>query len=288
MIGKTYMICALVSLLIPAMVVCQISTTPPAIQDNSFLIEEAYNQEAGIIQHISTFMRQRGGNWIYTFTQELPLGSQRHQFSYTLAVPHNRDANDTRQTGLGDLALNYRYQLIGNGETRLAVAPRVTILLPTGDSKKDLGAGGAGVQFNIPVSIVLTKRFVTHVNAGTTFYHAAKNAAGERATRYDYNLGQSIVWLAKPRFNPLLEASYSRTQNVVGIGQTKSASTLLLSPGVRWAYNFRNGLQIVPGIAVPLGVGPSRGERGVFFYLSFEHPFKKQRAAPVGEASDAK
>jgi len=26
---------------------------------------------------------------------------------------------------------------------------------------------------------------------------------------------------------------------------------------------------------MPVGVGPSSGERGVFFYLSFEHPYRK-------------
>ncbi len=41
------------------------------IQDNSFLVEEAYNQEAGVVQHISTFTRyQESKDWIYTFTQE--------------------------------------------------------------------------------------------------------------------------------------------------------------------------------------------------------------------------
>src|SRR3979409_1805380 len=30
-------------------------TAPSAIEDNSFLIEEAYNQGRGIVQHISTF-----------------------------------------------------------------------------------------------------------------------------------------------------------------------------------------------------------------------------------------
>jgi hypothetical protein len=51
----------------------------------------------------------------------------------------------------------------------------------------------------------------------------------------------------------------------------------LISPGIRWAYNFKSGLQIVPGIAVPIGAGPSRNERGIILYLSFEHPFKKER-----------
>jgi len=44
------------------------------IEDNSFLIEEAYNQEAGVVQHISTFALQRGTRaWVYAFTQEWPL-----------------------------------------------------------------------------------------------------------------------------------------------------------------------------------------------------------------------
>mgnify|MGYP003416988619 CR=1 FL=1 len=41
---------------------------------------------------------------------------------------------------------------------------------------------------------------------------------------------------------------------------------------------LRNGsvvdLQIVPGISVPIGIGPSRGETAIFFYLSLEHPFR--------------
>src|ERR1051325_8382666 len=60
---------------------------PPAIQDNSFLMEEAYNQEAGVVQHINAFMKSlRGKGWIYTFTQEWPVFGQKHQFSYTVPM----------------------------------------------------------------------------------------------------------------------------------------------------------------------------------------------------------
>lgn len=43
------------------------------IEDNSLLIEEAYNQEPGVVQHISTVAynndsHQRG--WTFSFTQE--------------------------------------------------------------------------------------------------------------------------------------------------------------------------------------------------------------------------
>ena len=46
---------------------------------------------------------------------------------------------------------------------------------------------------------------------------------------------------------------------------------LYVSPGVRWAYNLRNGLQIVPGVGVPVGIGPNASRMGVIGYLSFEH-----------------
>ena len=74
---------------------------PEPIADNSFLIEEAYNQEAGVVQHISTFVRPDGGGaWAYSFTQEWPFPGMRHQLSYTIPVLHDR----ARGTGLGDIA----------------------------------------------------------------------------------------------------------------------------------------------------------------------------------------
>ena len=97
----------------------------PPIQDNSFLIEEAYNQEDGVVQHINTFQRQKNGDWVYTFTQEWPIGGLAHQFSYTIPL-RRADSN----IGFGDLALNYRYQLMGDGDSALAVSPRVSLLLP--------------------------------------------------------------------------------------------------------------------------------------------------------------
>ena len=77
-----------------------LSPVTAQIQDNSFLIEEAYNQERGVVQHISAFARPSVGNaWSYSFTQEWPLGGIQHQLSYTLPVQ-----NDPEGTGLGDIA----------------------------------------------------------------------------------------------------------------------------------------------------------------------------------------
>src|SRR5262249_18446363 len=147
----------------------------PGIQDNSFLIEESYNQEEGVVQHINFFMRQRGGDWVYAFTQEWPLFGLKHQLSYTIPVQRMGSAPGGGK-GLGDIALNYRYQLIGDGDARVACSPRFSLLLPTGDEKKGLGAGGLGLQVNLPVSVVLAKKLVTHINAGATFTPSAKSA----------------------------------------------------------------------------------------------------------------
>src|ERR1051325_7876064 len=99
------------------------------IQDNSFLVEEAYNQEEGVVQHINTFQRFRQSrDWVYTFTQEWPVGVIKHQFSYTVPVMNIADS-PTGKTGIGDVALNYRYQLLGDGEAPLAIAPRFTVLV---------------------------------------------------------------------------------------------------------------------------------------------------------------
>lgn len=251
-------------------------STPPPIQDNSFLVEEAYNQNFGVVQHISSFTRLWDNkDWVYTFTQEWPVpGDARHQLSYTLAFSHPGDLPGSG-AGIGDVLLNYRYQLVGSGYTRVAFAPRLSLILPTGDPSRGRGGGGFGVQTNLPLSVVLKPKLVSHWNAGATFVPNAKNEAGDRAFSAGYNLGQSFIWLAHPRFNVLLETVFSDMQSVIAPGRTEWSRSLQISPGIRWAYNFKNGLQIVPGVAVPIGAGPSAGERGLLLYLSFEHPFRR-------------
>jgi hypothetical protein len=252
------------------------ASSPPGIQDNSFLVEEAYNQNAGVVQHINSFTRfWESKDWVYTFTQEWPFpGKERHQLSYTLPVIHADEAPGSG-AGIGDVLLNYRYQLVGSGDTKVAFAPRVSLILSTGDTVLLRGQGGTGVQTNLPLSVVLNNKWVSHWNAGATFVPHAQDNLGNRAFSSGFNFGQSFVWLAKPRFNALLETVYLASQQVTGADKTEWSRAMYLNPGIRWAYNFKNGLQFVPGIAMPIGIGPSAGERAVFLYLSFEHPFRK-------------
>ena len=234
------------------------------IQDNSFLLEEAYNQEPGVVQHINTLtLFDDSDDWLYTFTQEWPAPSLRHQLSAT--VPYLRlTGTGDDDPGLGDVALNYRYQLLGSGKDAVAFSPRLSLLLPTGDEDRGLGAGALGYQVNLPLSVALSPRVVTHVNVGATFTPGAKEPDGTEVDLEVYNFGQSFIWLQKERFNLMLELVFTSGDD----------ESFFVNPGVRWAHDLPSGLQIVPGIAFPIGVGPSEGERAIFLYLSFEHPFR--------------
>lgn len=239
------------------------------IQDNSFLIEEAYNQEKGVVQHIGLLDRPRhGGDWSFDFTQEWPLGGQAHQLSFTLPV-----AKEGEERGLGDAAINYRYQLVGDGGARVAVAPRLSLLLPSGDSDEGLGSGGTGVEVNLPLSVVISERLVGHWNVGVSHVADAEGSAGEAVDLDGYFLGQGLVWLFRPTLNFLLEARWDRLDVVGEGGRIEQEESLLLSPGVRIAQNLPD-LQIIYGVGFPVEVGSGDGEQSVLLYLSFEHPFR--------------
>jgi hypothetical protein len=247
----------------------------PIIQDNSFLVEEAYNQNFGVVQHIQTFQRQWiSHDWAYSFTQEWPVDiAPRNQVSYTIPAVHFGGVG----SGIGDIALNYRYQLIGDGDAKYAMAPRVSLVLPTGDSRRGFGAGGTGLQFEIPFSVVHNKRWTTHWNLGTTVTPSQKNQFGDTARTYGVSAGQSFIYAVKNRFNLMLETVWVSTESVVAKDKTARDNAVLMSPGVRWAYNFKSGMQIVPGVAFPVGVGASAGDWSVLLYFSIEHPYRKLR-----------
>ncbi|MEO7458250.1 MAG: transporter [Gemmatimonadaceae bacterium] len=241
----------------------------PPIADNSFLMEEAYNQEYGVVQHISAFQRSREGQWVYAFTQEWPAPNQKHQLSYTVPVLHL----DGVKTGVGDVAINYRYQAVGADDEPLWFSPRLSVYLPTGNANSGRGAGGLGVEVNLPVSYALSEKLVTHWNAGGSFTRLQSTLGGRGSSR-GLRGGVSAIWLLAPTFNVMLESVASRIELVDSQGRSDVSTNYVVSPGVRGAINFRSGLQIVPGIAVPIGVGASSGQRDLFLYLSFEHPFR--------------
>jgi hypothetical protein len=270
-------VATLVAVLLPLPSTARAGERP--IQDNSFLIEEAYNQEAGVIQHISALTRSmRTGEWVYSFTEEWPVLSQTHQASVTL----NFLGLQPGTAGIGDVALNYRWQAVGNGDSSVALAPRLSVILPTGNAALGLGSGSPGIQVNLPMSVALSEQFVAHTNLGGTYLPSARAVAGGQGALSSFSIGQSLIWLAAQNLNFLAETVYWASE-FVGPRGAERASALTIAPGVRAALDLPGGLQIVPGISVPIGIGPSRGETAIFFYLSLEHPFR-----PAGETDEEK
>jgi hypothetical protein len=240
------------------------------IQDNSFLVEEAYNQEAGVVQHLVTLeLPREGDGWEAAFTQEWPVRSARHQLSFTLPA-----ARVDGRSGLGDLMLHYRFQLVGDGASRFALAYRISLIAPTGATDRVPNTGGAGVEVAFPASLVLGEHLVSHTNVGASRVRRAHDTAGNEADLERIYAAQSLVWLVRPRFNLMLEALWERADSVGGPGLAPLTESLFLSPGLRFAVDRPSGLQIVPGVAFPMEIGAGEGGRSVFLYLSLEHPFR--------------
>ena len=239
------------------------------VKDNSFLIEEAYNQEAGVVQFINGYQySELTKDSTYTFTNEIPIRDETHQFSY--AIPVIKKNGPPSDSGVGDILLNYRYQLVNT--EHLAVAPRLSIIVPTGDYKKGFGNGVAGLQFNQAVSITVNDKWTNHWNAGFTYTPDAKNAAGDTASLLGHNFGTSAIYNCTAKTNFIMEFVMNGNESVTGQNTKTSSSTYYVVPGVRTAFNVGSDTEIVPGVAAILGVGPSAvdHDRGLFAYLSIE------------------
>ena len=252
----------------------QTTLPAPAIADNSFLIEEAYNQEPGVVQHISTVTLTGPGrrDVVAGFTQEWPFRGQRHQLSYT--VPFQIQQGDASD-GFGDILLNYRQQL--HTSDVLAVAPRLSLVLPTGSERKGLGAGTLGGQVNLPVSVRIGPVLAAHLNAGMQVLARVRDSAAAAGptdrTLTTYTLGASLIGPVTRPVNLMLEFVQAWSGTILPAGGVTHEATSILSPGIRFALNF-GGTQIVPGVGVPIVFGDGDTSTDLLFYFSVEHPFR--------------
>ena len=248
------------------------------IQDNSFLVEEAYNQGPGVVQHILNVLhgasRHTGAendDLSFVFTQEWPVFSQAHQFSYT--VPYTFfDEGGRSDSGFNDVSLAYRWQALIESETTPAFAPRISLILPTGDAARELGNDTVGYQLNLPVSKIVSDRWTMHGNAGGTLL---PDVDGHDLV--SYHLGASVIYAVTPTFNLMLEAVAAWEEEVNDNGGTSRDAVVVISPGLRYAFNHANDAQTVIGIAAPIGVTSAAPDVSVFLYVSFEHFFFRRR-----------
>lgn len=238
---------------------------PFAITDNSFFVEEAFNQERGVVQNIFIWEQTRGGGWDGSFTQEFPAPAMRHQLSYT--IPFDGGAGGAH---VGGTLLNYRFQALEESPSRPAIAPRVSVILPTGRAA-DFG-DRPGLQLNLPVS----KQFgdvYAHANFGVTRLMGVPLGAKETSLTSPQVAG-SVVYRLRPMLNLMLEGAVELADTVVG-ATTARERTVLVSPGLRGGWNFGKK-QLVIGAAVPVTTAGSESSVAVLGYFSYELPFREQ------------
>lgn len=255
------------------------------IADNSFLIEEAYNQEPGVVQHIFTAQygaerdkKPREHGWTFSFTQEWPIFSELHQFSYTIPSSHIRGGGES-QSGIGDILLNYRLQALEESESLPAFAPRFSLILPTGSRDEGTGSGAFGYQWNLPVSKKVGSRLAFHANGGLSYLPQARARLDEglspERSLVSYNLGASGIFALSPRAHLMMEWVGNFAASINDQGKKKRDFISAISPGVRVAAIDGDDLQVVLGLAAPIGLTRPTNDYGVFLYLSLEHKFLK-------------
>ncbi|MDQ3622962.1 MAG: transporter [Verrucomicrobiota bacterium] len=252
------------------------------VQDNSFLMEEAYNQEPGVVQHILNISRSvnrtHGGDeheWALVFTQEWPFFSQKHQLSYT--VPYSFvKAGEQSENGNEDVLLNYRLQALMETDRTPAFAPRLSLVLPAGDADRGLGNDTLGYQLNLPVSKVVSDRWTVHANAGGTLLPEVNGR-----DLVSYNLGVSAIYAVTPRLNLMLECVANWDEEVDDRGRKDRSFSAIASPGLRYAFNHSNDAQTVVGLAAPIGLTRDAPDYGVILYFSFEHFFLRPSPRPA-------
>jgi len=259
------------------------------IRDNAFLVEEAYNQEKGVVQHIFNWVNfwdrtpeSNTRNFLATYTMELPLGSQDHQFSFTTqfltAFEKPLTGPATLQGDVGDTFLNYRYQLLANDDF-LWCAPRFSLIVPSGDKRFGSGTGEMGYQFNLPLSRY-GDLFDFHFNAGTTItpHVSLPLASGLASPRHDllgYNLGASAFLKPKTNLNAFVELLALWNDEIDDVGARRRNTQVLINPGVRYAVCQREEVEWIVGVSVPIGLTRDSPDIGVFAYMSVEHTFHK-------------
>ena len=201
---------------------------PTPIEDHNFGLESGRNRDDAAVQYATFFFRNTSA---FELTHEWAARSPRHQLSYTIPVYSHGG-----ETGLGDTAIHYRYQLAGDARSRVAAAPRLSLLLPTRSAH--FGERSSGLQVSVPVSAAITPRLTSHTNLGATWFRDL--GAGE------VTAGQGLVFAATSRLDLAVDAAYKRCSG--------GSALLVVRPGIQFGIDL-GGLRVAPGVAYSMGEG---------------------------------
>ncbi|HXG51411.1 MAG TPA: transporter [candidate division Zixibacteria bacterium] len=247
--------------------------------DHSFLIEEAYNQERGEVQHILKALYSKDSRrpgWSFAVEQEWWLFNEDHQLSFSIPFFRLRDEGK-RQRGVGDIAVAYRYQLAEETASVPAVAPKFGLIFPTGNRNEGTGDGVVGYEWSLAASKKVASRWAVHANLGLTYLPKVRARLDDprrlspKRSLVSYDIGASTVLALSSNIHLLLEWVGELEQGIDDRGKKERDFKAILSPGIRAAIVNQERLQTVVGIGIPVGVSRAADKIGALLYLSVEH-----------------
>jgi Putative MetA-pathway of phenol degradation len=248
-------------------------------EDNGFLVEEAYNQGRGEVQHTFSAVytndfRRRG--WSFNFEQEWWLFTEDHQIAFSIPFYHLQEEGE-KPRGVGDILIEYRYQLTKEGPNIPAVAPQFSLILPTGNRDKGTGNGVVGYEWSIAASKKVASRLALHANLGLIYLPKVRAPLDDdqrlspKRSLVSYEVGASVVFALSSNVHMLLEWVGEFEEEINNQGKKERDFKAILSPGIRAAVINKDGLQTVVGVGIPIGVTGPADNYGVFLYFSVEH-----------------
>ncbi|HEX8432076.1 MAG TPA: hypothetical protein VF625_12335, partial [Longimicrobium sp.] len=150
--------------------------------------------------------------------------------------------------------LGYRYKIIGGEDEPLTITPGVEATAMRGEK----------VEFEaaLPVSYAFGRGWTSNSNVGVSFTPGDDEVS--------FTVGEGIMRRVGRSLNLMVEALYSSEESPIPGDETEGG--VFVIPGFQYAFDLSPRVQLVPGVAVPIGLGKAEGERGLFLYLSIEHP----------------
>jgi hypothetical protein len=189
-----------------------------------------------------------------------------HQFSYTVPL-----ARADRRAGIGDVLLNYRYQLRQESTRGPAIAPRLSLVTPTGSTTNGFGSGVVGLQVNVAFSKQIRDLYV-HWNVGWTWLPRIAVTGGGHESLTSPQVAASGIWRVSPMFNLMVESIVQFEESIDERLHAMHERIVTISPGFRRGWNVGDR-QIVVGAAVPVSFADGDRRTALLTYVSYELPF---------------
>ena len=251
-----------------------------AIEGDSFYILEAYLQDTGYTSHTFNLVSFPSSpkDFYLSYSASWPFPDDRNQFGYTYT--YSLPMNGTPQ-GSNDLYVSYSHEFLTEDEQGVTFSPQFSLVLPTGNVHKGLGFGTVGEDLLLPFSKRWNNKWVTHFNLGLTVFPQAEiiGPLGRTNTKnlVFFTGGASVIYLVNRHFNFLTEfITYKGNRVLPSTFHVNRYSQTIINPGLRFSIPWGRS-EIVPGFSVPFAWTQKHFQVGMFFYLSINHPFTKEK-----------